>query len=151
MLASDAARYVRTQPQLRVYVRNWVSGRYARLLDAVWDEATDKTHPNKLEHQDRALRILQQMTKLHGAEAPVQAEVKVEAAPEAVERLVSTLAAQQGLGYDAGIFDVVDAEVVDDAVDETSAALERAHDAVEHDEHDEPDEPDEETEDGSES
>lgn len=124
MLAADAQRYVRSQPALRVYVRNWVSERYLSLLEAVWDEATDRTHREKLENQDRALRILDRMTRLHGAEAPTQTEVKVEAAPEAVEKLVAALAASQGLGYDASIFDVVDAEVVHDAHDESVAALE---------------------------
>lgn len=123
MLASDMQRYVRSQPALRVYVRNWVSERYSKLLEAVWDEATDKTHREKLENQDRALRILDRMTRLHGAEAPVQSEVKVEAAPEAVEKLVNALAAQQGLGYDDSIFDVVDAEVVHEAAEESHTAL----------------------------
>lgn len=130
LLQADAARYVRSQPALRVYVRNWVSERYTRLLEAVWDEATDKTHREKLENQDRALRILDRMTKLHGAEAPVQSEVKVEAAPEAVEKLVQALAAGQGLGYDTSIFDVVDAEVVHDAHDEAVTALDAASEAV---------------------
>lgn len=120
MLAADAARYVRAQPALRTYVRNWVSERYTKMLDADWDQATDKTHPHKLEHQDRVLRILDGMRKLHGADAPVQSEVKVDAAPEAVERLVSVLASQQGLAYDADIFDVVDADVVGDAVHEAA-------------------------------
>ena len=84
-----------------------------------------------LEHQDRALRILDKMAKLHGAEAPVQSEVKVESAPEAVEKLVSALAAQQGLGYDVGVFDVVDAEVVEDAVSQSADALGVAGDEVE--------------------
>lgn len=133
MLQSDTARYVRSQPALRVYVRNWVSERYTQLLDAVWDEATDKQHPNKLENQDRAMRILDSMRKLHGADAPVQAEVTVDAAPEAVEKLVSALASGQGLGYDDSIFDgqVVDAEVVHDAVDQAHAALEVSAAAVE--------------------
>jgi hypothetical protein len=136
MIQRDAARYVRSQPSLRVYVRNWVSAKYAELLEADWDEATDKTHPHKLENQDRAIRILERMTRLHGAEAPVQSEVKVEAAPEAVEKLVSVLASKSGFGYDESIFDVdpegedvVDAEVVDavhDAVEQTRAATMRA-------------------------
>lgn len=134
LLAADAQRYVRSQPALRVYVRNWVSERYTKLLEAVWDEATDKTHREKLENQDRALRILDRMTRLHGAEAPVQTEVKIDAAPEAVERLVNALAAGQGLGYDTSIFDsvndIVDAEVVHDAVEQSHAALEAASEAV---------------------
>lgn len=122
MLASDAARYVRSQPALRVYVRNWVSERYTKMLDAVWDDATDKNSPARLESQDRALRILDKMTRLHGAEAPTQTEVKVEHAPEAVERLVSALAAQSGMGYDTSVFDVVDAEVVHEAVEQSHDA-----------------------------
>ena len=131
MIQSDAARYVRNQPSLRVYVRNYISGKYDELLKAVWDEATDKTHKEKLEHQDRALRILDRMAKLHGAEAPAQTEVKVESAPEQVERLVNVLAAAQGLGYDPTIFDVVDGEVVDEMREADSRALSAASEAVE--------------------
>lgn len=138
LLQRDASRYVRSQPSLRVYVRNFISERYTKLLDAVWDEATDAQHPKKLENQDRALRILDSMRKLHGADAPVQSEVKIDAAPEAVEKLVSVLAAQQGLGYDESVFDVVDAEVVHDAVAEsTEATLDAAERVGEDDEADE--------------
>ena len=135
LLSEDAARYVRTQPQLRKYVRNYISGRYTELLDTVWGTATDKKHALMLEHQDRALRILDKMAKLHGAEAPTQQEVKVESAPEAVEKLVSALAAQQGLGYDVNVFDQVedieDAEVVHEAVEQSARALEVSGNEVE--------------------
>lgn len=115
MLSLDAARYVRSQPALRTYVRNWVSERYTKMLDANWDKAVDKTAPDRLENQDRVLRVLDSMRKLHGADAPTQTEVKVEAAPEAVEKLVSALAAGQGLGYDVDVFDdVVDADWAED-------------------------------------
>lgn len=132
MLSTDAARYVRSQPALRVYVRNWISDRYTHLLEAVWDEATDKNHPEKLENSQQALRILKEMSSLHGAPAPVQTEVKVEAAPEAVEQMVQALSAQKGLGYDVSVFDtdvmdavadVVDAEIVHEAVEQTEQAL----------------------------
>lgn len=122
MLATDAARYVRTQPALRVYVRNWISERYMKMIEADWDQATDPNHREKLEHQDRVDRFLRSMAKLHGADAPVQSEVKVEAAPEAVDQLVASLAAGHGLAYDESVFDVVDAEVVHDAVEQTQAA-----------------------------
>lgn len=131
LLQRDAARYVRSQPALRVYVRNYISERYSQMLDAVWDAATDEQHTQKLEHQDRALRILDKMTKLHGAEAPTQTEVKVEHAPEAVEQLVKALSATQGYGYDESVFDIVDADVVDDAVSQSGAALLSASAAVE--------------------
>jgi hypothetical protein len=122
MLQEDMARYVRNQPALRVFVRNFISARYTGLLDAVWDEATDKNHKEKLEHQDRALRILDRMAKLHGAEAPTQAEIQVSAAPEAVDKMVQAIASAAGLGYDTSIFDVVPGEMVH------NAAIE-AHDA----------------------
>lgn len=133
LLAQDAARYVRNQPSLRTYVRNWVSERYSAMLDADWAIATNKAHPAKLEHQDRALRILDSMRKLHGADAPVQSEVKVEAAPEAVEKLVNALAAGQGLGYDADIFDIVDAEVVHEAAVEAPGRTEVSGNAADAD------------------
>lgn len=125
MLATDVARYVRSQPALRVYVRDWVSEKYTQLLDAVWDEASDKHHPKKLEHQDRAMKILDSMRKMHGADLPVQSEVKIETAPEAVEKLVSALAATQGLGYDVSIFDaeVIDEDDVHEAVEQSAEAL----------------------------
>lgn len=131
MLTEDTQRYVRTQPALRTYVRNFISGKYNDLLEAVWDEATDKTHKEKLEHQDRALRILDRMARLHGAEAPTQTEVKVETAPEAVDKLVQKIAAAQGLGYDTSIFDVVPGQVVYEAVEASHAALEESSSAVE--------------------
>lgn len=130
MLTQDTARYVRTQPSLRIFVRNYISGKYNDLLTAVWDEATDKNHAEKLEHQDRALRILDRMAKLHGAEAPVQSEVKVDAAPEAVERMVAALAAKAGAGYDDTIFDVVDAEVIHEAQEAGRLEIERSGQAV---------------------
>lgn len=129
MLAQDAQRYVRSQPALRVYVRNWVSERYTKMLDADWDKAvginpsTGTHYPDKLENQDRALRILDSMRKLHGADAPVQTEVKIDTAPEHVEALVKLLSAQQGYGYDVDIFDVVDADVVHEAVSDAEQDL----------------------------
>ena len=133
MLQQDAARYVRTQPALRTYVRNWVSERYTQLLDAVWEDATDKNSRAKLESQDRALRILDKMAKLHGAEAPTQSEITVEAAPEAVEKLVEALAKAQGLGYDMNVFDgeVLDAEVVHTATIESAERTVVSGNAVE--------------------
>lgn len=131
MLSQDAARYVRNQPALRTYVRNWISDRYMKMIEADWDQATDAHNPHKLEHQDRVDRFLKSMAKLHGADAPTQSEVKIEAAPEAVESLVNALAAGQGLGYDDTIFDVVDAEVISDAVEQTHGALEVSGNAVE--------------------
>lgn len=124
LLQQDTARYVRSQPALRTYVRNWVSRRYLKMIEADWSAASDAGHTDKLEHQDRVMRMLDRMAKLHGAEAPTQTEVKVDAAPEAVEKLVAALAAGRGLGYDESVFDVpendiVDAEVVDDEEGET--------------------------------
>lgn len=135
MIQSDAARYVRNQPALRTYVRNWISSKYMTMIEANWDIAKDKNHAARLENQDRVDRFLRSMAKLHGADAPIQSEVKVDAAPEAVERLVNALAQGQGLAYDDSIFD---AEVIEDAVSESADALEVSGNAVEEsDEHDE--------------
>ena len=125
MLNQDMSRYVRNQPALRVFVRNYVSERYSKLLESVWEDAVDKDSKGQLEKQDRAIRILDSMRRLHGADAPVQTEVKVEAAPESVEKLVQALASGQGYGYDANIFDV---EVISDSAE---AALADASDRVE--------------------
>lgn len=142
MLQRDAGRYVRTQPALRTYVRNFISEKYTGLLDAVYTEATTTGHAQKLEHQDRALRILKEMAKLHGAEAPTQSEVTVEASPEAVEKLVAKFAAQQGVGYDVDVFDAEIVEDVHEAHDEAVLALEESSAAVEVEtEQDEPLEP----------
>lgn len=135
MIQSDAARYVRNQPALRTYVRNWISSKYMTMIEANWDIAKDKNHVARLENQDRVDRFLRSMAKLHGADAPVQSEVKVDAAPEAVERLVNALAGAQGLGYDEDIFD---ADVVEDAVSQSADAVEVSGNAVEEsDGHDE--------------
>lgn len=133
MLATDAQRYIRSQPALRTYVRNWVSAKYSDLLESVWDEATDKNHPQKLENHDRAQRVLAQMAKLHGAEAPTQAEVSVDAAPEAVEKLVAALSKAQGVGYNTDIFDLDDEDVTEvgaEIHDTAHAALEQASNHV---------------------
>lgn len=111
MLSNEAARYVRNQPQLRTYVRNYISGKYSNLLEAVWDQAVDKTHSQQLEYFDRAQRVLAQMGRLHGAEAPTQTEVKVEAAPESIERVIAALAAGEGMGYDDAIFDIAPEDI----------------------------------------
>jgi hypothetical protein len=126
MLSQDVGRYVKSQPALRVYVRNFISEKYLGLLDSVYPQATDKTNKQQLEYQDRALRTLAQMAKLHGAEMPTQSEVKVDAAPEMVEAMVEVLSRQKGQGYDDSIFDVIDAEVVTDAHDQAVDALEEA-------------------------
>lgn len=128
MINAEAARYVRTQPALRNYVRGFISGRITELLDNVWDRATDDQHPENLEAHDRAAKRLVDLARLHGAEAPVQKEVKIESSPEAVEKLVDALAQASGRGYDMSIFDVVETEVGADgvhrAVGEAAAALE---------------------------
>jgi len=126
MLNNDVERFVRNQSSLRVWVRKFVSGKYLGLLDSVYDEATDKNNKDQLEYHVAAVRVLERMAKLHGADMPTQSEVKVEAKPEAVEELVKQLAAGRGLGYDAGVFDVVPGEVIHKAAQEAPAALERA-------------------------
>lgn len=133
MLAKDTARFVKNQPALRNFVKSWISERYTTLLDTSWPIATDERHPKMLEAQDRALKVLDRMAKLHGAEAPSQTEVKVETAPEAVEALVQRIAAQQGYGYDMTVFDetavfdtvaeVVDGEVVHEAAQQNAKRL----------------------------
>lgn len=128
MLTRDTARYIKNQPSLRTFVRNYISGQYLELLEPVMPKAKNPNDPLFLESQDRALRTLDRLAKLHGAEAPVQKEITVESAPEAVEKLVSALAEQSGLGYDVDIFD---AELVEDAVEQQHAALERASADVE--------------------
>lgn len=131
MLTQESARYVRNQPQLRTYVRNWISERYTAMIEADYDIATDKLHPEKLDHQDRVLRILNNMAKLHGALAPVQTEVKVDAAPEAVDKMVAALAARQGLAYDISVFDTVPGTVVHEAVEQSREATRASGNAVE--------------------
>ena len=140
MLQQDAQRYVRSQPALRIYVRNYISKQYADLLAVDMPVALDPLHEEKLEHQDRVLRILDKKGKLHGAEAPVQSEVTVDAAPESIDRMVAALSAQAGRAYDMEVFDdddeeIYDAEVeevgVDDLVSATTKALEVSGNAVE--------------------
>lgn len=117
MLAKDVARYVRSQPALRAFVRNWISEKYNGLMDASYPQAIDKTNEKQLEYYDRVLRTLNQMGRLHGAEMPVQSEVKLDAAPEVVQAMVEAIAEKQGFGYDDSVFDeeeIEDADIVED-------------------------------------
>lgn len=131
LLARDAQRYVRNQPALRVYVRNYVSEKYSTLLESVWEGAKDPNDKFQLEKQDRAVRILDRMTKLHGAEAPTQSEVTVDAAPETVERMVAALAAKAGQGYDMDVFDSDDDDIEDAVLVDPQAIHEAASEALE--------------------
>lgn len=130
LLQNDVQRYVRSQPALRVYVRNYISEKYTGMLDATYPIATDPGHEKFLEAQDRAIKILDKIAKLHGAEAPTQTEVKVEAAPEAVDNMVKILAAQAGQGYDVSVFDTVPGSVVHAAHEDDVRALAASSDAV---------------------
>ncbi|MGH8465657.1 MAG: hypothetical protein ACRER5_16060 [Pseudomonas sp.] len=130
MLSTEAARYVRNQPALRTYVRNFISSKYLGLLEAVWDQSVDQTNVRQLEYVDRSQRILAQMGRLHGAEAPTQSEVKVEATPEAVDKIVQAIAAGQGLGYDTDIFDIDPADI-HEAVITSAEQVEVSGNAVE--------------------
>lgn len=138
MLSTEAARYVRNQPQLRTYVRNFISAKYMGLLDAVYPQAIDTKRSDQLEYVDRSQRILAQMGRLHGAEAPTQSEVKVEATPEAVDRIVQAIASGQGLGYDTDIFDIDPADI-HEAVTTTAEQVEVSGNAVEDQQEGEPD------------
>jgi hypothetical protein len=132
MITQDAARYVRSQPALRAYVRNWISEKYHGLLEASYDQATDKTNKAQLEFYDRTLRTLAQMQRLHGAEVPTQSEVKLDAAPEMVQTMVEALSKQQGQAYDPTVFDeILDAEIISDSHDQAQRALEESGKAVE--------------------
>ena len=121
LIQADGARYVRNQPQLRVFMRNWLSSRYTALLDSTFSHATDDNDPKQLEYQDRVLRTLDSLRKLHGVDVPTQTEIKIEAAPENVEAMVRALSASRGQGYDMEVFDVeveeVDSEVEADGED----------------------------------
>lgn len=130
MLTNETARYVRNQPALRTYVRNWISGKYMTMIEADWAEASNPAAKAKLENQDRVMRMLEKMGRLHGADAPTQTEVSIDAAPEAVERLVQALASGQGLGYDEDIFDVPE-EDIHEAVEQTHLAIEVSGNRVE--------------------
>lgn len=133
MLNADSTRYIRSQPALRQWVRRWASGKYSELLDAVWDQAVDPKHRDQLAYQDRARPLVERITKLHGAEAPTQSEVKVEAAPESVQAIVDKIAASQGLGYNVDIFDLPPeniTETVHDMPADTAQALAAAEHAA---------------------
>jgi hypothetical protein len=142
MLQRDTARYIKSQPALRLYVRNWANKKYSELLEAIWEDATDKDTTQKLSaagfdkklaSQDRAIKILAEMVKLNGAAAPVQQEIEVKAAPEAVEQLVAALSRQDGLDYDLDVFDIVDAELVEDLVEQSALELEVSGNRIEDD------------------
>lgn len=123
MLNSDMNRVIRNQPQLRQWARKWLSGKYTQLLDVNWKDATDVESKVRFEAQDRALRTLDSLRKLHGADAPTQTEVVVDAAPEAIDAIVNALAKQEGLAYqDPTVFDVIDVEQVHEAAEQTAVA-----------------------------
>lgn len=138
MLTQSAGAYIRTQPALRVYVRNFINEKMTGLLDAVYTEATTPGHKEKLEHSAQALRILKEMAHLNGAAAPVQSEVKIEASDETVEALVASLSQGKGLSYDTDVFDLDEADVeeVHQAHEQTVRALEESSAAVEQDQPD---------------
>lgn len=123
MINSETARFVKNQPALRTFVRNFVSEKYLGLLEAVYDQATDKADEKQLEYVAAANKVLAQMGRLHGAEAPTQSEVKVESAPEVVDNLVKKIAAAQGRGYDENIFDVDEDDIHEAHVVATEAVV----------------------------
>ena len=132
LLVEQTSAYIKTQPALRMYARDWISREYMGLIEANRNAATDPAHPAKLENQDRMLRALNQLAKLHGAEAPAQSEVKVETAPEAVEKLVQALSKQQGYAFDDTVFDGVFDDVVDgELIEAADAQLEVSGNLVE--------------------
>lgn len=130
----DSARYVRTQASLRIWVRNWISAKYSTMIEANWDHAKDKTSAERLENQDRVIKMLNGMERLHGAAAPTQSEIKVDAAPEMVQKVVDAIASKAGVGYDMDIFDIDPddiTETVHEAPGASLAALEQASRVVE--------------------
>lgn len=137
MLQRDAGAFVRTQPALRGYVRNFISEKMSGLLDATYSQAINKNRPDQLDYVASVQRTLKGMADLYGANAPTQSEVTVDAAPEAVERLVQKFANQRGVGYDLDVFDLDDddveeiAEIVEEAHTQVQAALESSSEAVE--------------------
>lgn len=137
MINAETARYVKNQPALRTFVRNFLSEKYLGLLDATFDQAKDKTHPKQLEYVDRVNKVLAQMGRLHGAEAPTQAEVKVESAPEAVEAVVRAIAAASGRGYDTDIFDLDEDDIHEAQVQASDATVVSGNAVEESDGHDE--------------
>ena len=131
LIVKNASRYIKTQSQLRAYARNWISEKYSKMIEADWDDAVSTDPELRLPNQDRVIRMLDSMRKMHGADAPAQTEVKVDAAPEAIDAMVQLLAAKQGQGYDVDIFDV---DVVDESeIHEASAQVTAALMQAEHD------------------
>jgi hypothetical protein len=133
MINEETARYVRNQPSLRRWVRDYVSGKYKEIIDTDWKIATDAKHPEHLDHQNVAIKALERLARLHGAEAPTQSEVKVEATPETIDAVVARLAASQGQGYDADVFDVevLDEQQVHESATQALAQIESSAHEVE--------------------
>lgn len=136
MMNAESARFVRNQPALRTFVRNYISERYSLLLESVWDAASDSKHKDQYDAQVAAVRILERLGRLHGADAPVQKEVKIESAPESVNALVNALAAQAGMGYDSSIFDTVPGTVIHAAHEDAVRELAVSGNMVEEDDDD---------------
>lgn len=128
LVQRGAAQFVRTTPALRTFVRNFVSEKMTGLLDATYLQAIDTSRADQLDYVASVQKTLRDLSRLHGADAPTQSEVKVEASPEAVEQLVMSLAKNRGLAYDDDVFD---AEIVEDLVDDSQRELEVSRNAVE--------------------
>lgn len=132
MVTNSAGAYVRTQPALRVFVRNFISEKYSGMLDATYPQAVDTTRPDQLDYVSSVQKTLKDMAALHGANAPLQSEVTVEASDETVEALVASLAKTRGLSYDYDVFDADDVdEVMDDIHEADVLELEASTAAVE--------------------
>lgn len=123
MINSETSRFVKNQPALRTFVRNFVSEKYLGLLEATYAQATDVSRDDQLDYVAAANKVLAQMGRLHGAEAPTQSEVKVETAPEVVDNLVRKIAAAQGRDYDANIFDLDEADIHESHIVATEAVV----------------------------
>lgn len=129
LLTKDTGTFVRTLPAMRAHARSRISGELHAMTEAVREmalnptkiveidgEAVEVANDRMLDAQDRMLRNVKELAKLYGAYAPTQTEVKIENAPEAVERLIQKIAEAEGLGYDSSVFDddIEDAEIVED-------------------------------------
>lgn len=136
MLVRESGRYIRTQPALRAYARTLISEKTAGLLEATYPQAVDTSRRDQLDYVSSVQKTLRDLARLHGADAPTQAEVTVAASDETVEALVTRLAQNQGLAYNDDVFDLDDDdvhEVVDGIVEHSHAALEAAEAALDND------------------
>lgn len=93
------------------FMRNMAGQRLDKMINSVWDRATDPTQPDHLAYFDRARAVIQDHAKLFGYVAPQQTTV-VSPASQALEAWAALMMKMQSPELQEA--DIFEAEVVED-------------------------------------